>query len=356
MSRISVVGRAGAAAGVVAGMTALGVAAQRHAARRIMGRVDPEAGEQFGSLSGTAHTVLADDGTELHVEVDEPTLSAATSKSPPLTLVFCHGFALSEHEWHYQRRDLRDLGRLVFWDQRGHGRSGRGPDDSYTVEQVGADLRRVLDVIAPDGPLVLVGHSMGGMSILRLATTDPALFGDRVLGVVLVATSADERGRSLPVPLPSLVRRLAPGVATQLSRHPELVGRALELSDDLVLVLTQRYGFGSTSASPSMVDLVRDMHMSTPLDVLGDFMPSFETYDATGGLAALHRVETVVIAGTEDAIISSDRSADIVRQVPGAELVLLDGAGHMLPLERYPEVNQAVREIVARVQRHRVAL
>ena len=352
MSRLSVVGRAGAAAGLVAGVTALGVAAQRHAARRIMHRPDPEEAERFGDLAGTPHTVIADDGTQLHVEVDEPVQGAAGSSAPALTLVFCHGYALSQHEWHYQRRDLRDLGRLVFWDQRGHGRSGRGPDDSYTIEQLGADLRSVLDAVAPTGPIVLVGHSMGGMTILRLAATDPGRFGSQVRGVVLVSTSADERGRGLPVPIPGAVRRLAPGVAQQLSRHPDVLGRAMELSDDLVLVLTQRYGFGSSEVSPSLVDLTRDMHLSTPVDVLGAFLPSFEAYDATDGILALHAVDSAVVTGTRDAIIAPERSHDIVRMLPGADFVLLDGAGHMLPLERYPEVNQVIRETVTRVRRH----
>ena len=347
MSRLSVVGRAGAAAGVVAGVTALGVAAQRHAARRILGRPDSEGAEPFGSLSGEALTVLADDGSSLHVEIDEP---AVADPGAP-TLVFCHGLALSQHEWHYQRRDPRDLGRLVFWDQRGHGRSGRGPDDAYSVEQIGSDLHRVLDAVAPTGPVVLVGHSMGGMTILRLATTDPELFGERVRGVVLVSTSADERGRGLPVPMPAPVRRLVPGLGQQLSRHPEVLGRALELSDDLVLVLTQRYGFGSSDVPPSFVDLTRDMHLQTPVDVLTSFLPSFETYDATDGVGALHGVDTTVVTGTKDAMISCERSHDIVRMLPGAEFVSLDGAGHMVPLERYPEVNQAIREIVARVRR-----
>jgi pimeloyl-ACP methyl ester carboxylesterase len=351
VSRLSVLGRVGAAAGVVAGAAALGVAAQNHAARRIMRRPDPEATEEFGRLAGTPHTVLASDGTALHVEVDERA-GADGSTGDDLTIVFSHGFALSQHEWHYQRRDLRDLGRLVFWDHRGHGRSGRGPDGSYTIEQIGDDLRRVLETVAAAGPVVLVGHSMGGMAILRLATTNPGLFGERVRGVVLVSTSADERGRGLPVPLPGAVRRLVPGLTDQLSRHPEILGRALGLSDDLVLVLTQHYGFGSRDVPPSFVELTRDMHLSTPVDVLGGFLPSFETYDATDGIDALHHLDCAVITGTKDAIISSERSAAIVRRLPGAELVLLEETGHMITLERYPEVNQLIRETLARVRRH----
>ena len=66
-----------------------------------------------------------------------------------MTVVFCHGLALNQDSWHYQRRDLADLAedgaRLVFWDQRGHGRSGRGDAEHATIDQLGRDLRAVLD-------------------------------------------------------------------------------------------------------------------------------------------------------------------------------------------------------------------
>jgi len=60
--------------------------------------------------------------------------------------------------WHFQRRDLGRLGRLVFYDQRSHGASGRSPREHSTIDQLGADLFAVLRTVAPDGPIVLVGH------------------------------------------------------------------------------------------------------------------------------------------------------------------------------------------------------
>ena len=105
-------------------------------------------------------------------------------------MVFCHGFALTQETWHYQRRDLGDVGRLVFYDQRGHGRSGWGDREHANIDQLGRDLRRVVDAAAPTGPVVLIGHSMGGMTIMALADQAPELFGDRIVGVALLSTSA----------------------------------------------------------------------------------------------------------------------------------------------------------------------
>ena len=80
----------------------------------------------------------------------------------------------------------------VIYDQRSHGRSERAPRASCTIDQLGHDLAAVLRALAPDGPLVLVGHSMGGMTIMALAEQQPELFAERVLGVAFLATSAAE--------------------------------------------------------------------------------------------------------------------------------------------------------------------
>ncbi len=114
-----------------------------------------------------------------------------------------HGFALDRRTWHFQRRFLAQLAdptvRQVIYDQRSHGRSERAPRASCTIDQLGRDLDAVLRALAPDGPLVLVGHSMGGMTIMALAEQRPELFAERVLGVAFLATSAGEvRSGGLP--------------------------------------------------------------------------------------------------------------------------------------------------------------
>ena len=194
------------AAGLVVGATAAGagaiVAAERIAISRLRGRPGP-AGEPFGSLRGLALTVLADDGVPLHVEINGP-------DTAPMTIVFCHGYTVNQDCWHFQRRDLSDH-RLVFWDQRDHGRSGRSAAGSGSIGQLGTDLKAVIDAAAPGpGPVVLVGHSMGGMTIMALADQYPGLFGTKVVGAVLISTAArglDSGSPWMPAPLrPALTR------------------------------------------------------------------------------------------------------------------------------------------------------
>ena len=138
--------------------TLLGLAAERAAvARRIRPRPevadDGRGGPPLGSLRGEPRVVISGE-VPLHVEVDE--LPGGIDDPSPLTVVLSHGYALTLDSWHYQRLALRGRYRLVFWDQRGHGRSGTGPEGSSTIDQVGEDLAAVIDEVAPTGPLVLL--------------------------------------------------------------------------------------------------------------------------------------------------------------------------------------------------------
>src|SRR5580693_5071532 len=147
-------------AGLTAGAAAAGagavIAAERLAAHRLRPYPDPAAGEPFGELRGREVVVLAPDGVPLHAEVNGP-------DDAPVTIIFCHGYALHQDSWHYQRRDLAGAARLVFWDQRGHGRSGRAAGEPVTVGQTGGDLDAVMRAtVTGRSRVILVGHSMGG--------------------------------------------------------------------------------------------------------------------------------------------------------------------------------------------------
>ncbi|MBK6956515.1 MAG: alpha/beta fold hydrolase [Actinomycetales bacterium] len=118
------------------------------------------------------------------------------------TVVLAHGWCLDHTSWHKVLADLqtrRDV-RVVLYDQRGHGKSSMGEVGDPTVRILGDDLREVIDMVAPDGPLVLAGHSMGGMSIMAYAGMHYEHFTGRVKGTVLASTAASIEGRT-PVPL-----------------------------------------------------------------------------------------------------------------------------------------------------------
>ena len=339
---------AGLAMGALAAGAAAGVAVERFAVRRALGRDDPMRDEPFGTLRGAPYPVTATDGVALHVEIDEPPTSGGSAS--PVTVVLCHGYALNLDSWHFQRRDLRDVARLVLWDQRSHGRSGRSTVPHATLEQTGRDLGTVIDEVAPDGPLVLVGHSMGGMSIMTLAEQRPALFRERVEGVALLATSAagltDAPSGLRGIP-GRLVGRVLPGVVSALGRRAAVVERGRALGRDLGFALTRRYSFAS-DVPPSYVEWTSDMLAATPIDVVADFFPDFDKHDRLAALSSMRDVETLVMVGRQDRVTPLTHSEAIARELPNARLVVLEDCGHMLVLERHELVTDELSALVGR--------
>jgi pimeloyl-ACP methyl ester carboxylesterase len=346
------VGLAAAGAGAL-----LGVAAERLAVGRPIlapfREKQQEDPEPYGRLHADAALVVrTPDGATLHVEIDEVERSGWFSDEPELTVVFCHGYALTMDSWHFQRKAMRGRHRLVLWDQRGHGRSGTprgGPGNGATIEQLGADLKAVLDEVVPTGPIVLVGHSMGGMTVMSLAEAHPNLFQDRVIAVALVSTSAGGL-RDMDFGLPRVgrfVRQLAPSAARALNRTPHLVARGRRLGSDLELVLVRRYSYASP-VSPALARFTASMIASTRLDVISDFLPVFSEHDKRQALAAMSSTQVLVLVGDSDLLTPVDHSADIVNRLPEAEHVVVRNGGHLVMLEHPDLVNEYLDRLIDR--------
>jgi pimeloyl-ACP methyl ester carboxylesterase len=340
-------------AGVTAGAAAAGVgavlAAERLAAGRLRLLPDPEAGELFGELRGRELTVTAPDGVPLHVEVDGP-------DDAPVTIVFCHGYALHQDCWHYQRRDLAGQARMVFWDQRGHGRSGRGAGRPVTVDQTGDDLAAVLRAAAP-GRVVLVGHSMGGMTIMALAGGHPDLFGSQVAGVALIATAAgglsnpDGLLPGWPSPLRTFLQRAAPTVLRGVAagRRATLVERGRLMSREAELLATRFLAFGDPHASLALTEFTERMIRQAPVGVIADFYGALLGCDQSAVLDVLGKVPVTVITGDRDRLIPPRLGAELAAGIPGARIAMVAGAGHALMLERPDVVDDAIRSLLAEV-------
>jgi pimeloyl-ACP methyl ester carboxylesterase len=337
------------AAGLVVGATAAGagaiVAAERIAISRLRGRPGP-AGEPFGSLRGLALTVLADDGVPLHVEINGP-------DTAPMTIIFCHGYTVNQDCWHFQRRDLSDH-RLVFWDQRDHGRSGRSAAGSGSIGRLGTDLKAVIDAAAPGpGPVVLVGHSMGGMTIMALADQYPGLFGTKVVGAVLISTAARglESGSPwMPAPLRPALTRALPTVLNGAAKGKRaiLVERGRRVSADLAFLTTRLIGFGDGDVSPDTVAFLEQMIRDTPIEVVARFCQALLSCDMRDSLPVLGTVPVTVVVGEKDRLIAARLGIELAAEIPGARLVWVPGAGHALILERPDVVNRAITELLAR--------
>ncbi|MGW7573648.1 alpha/beta fold hydrolase [Streptomyces sp. NPDC054765] len=406
-------GVAGAAIGVVAAGAAAGVAIERMTVGRGMrrrARLALDAAGPYGTLRGIPGAAIAEDGTELYYEVDEPgpepgrpekhdaaarpgvngkpakhgkhdrsakpvrgkearaaqeaqgglrkrlTVALGRRSAAP-TVVFSHGYCLSQDSWHFQRSALRGTVRTVHWDQRSHGRSSRGHGqidgtEPVTIDLLGRDLKAVLDAAVPEGPIVLVGHSMGGMTVMALADQFPEYVAERVVGVALIGTSAgrlSEVGFGLPSMGVKAFHWLAPGVLKALGWQREIVERGRRATADLFAGLIKRYSFGTPEkVDPGIARFGERLIEATPIDVVAEFFPAFAVHDKTEALVAYDAVPALVLAGESDLITPADHSRSIAEVLPEAELVCVPGAGHLVMLERPELVNDHLVSLVER--------
>jgi pimeloyl-ACP methyl ester carboxylesterase len=336
---------AGLATGIAAAGVGAVIAAEKIAVGRMRTQPDPAAAEPFGQLRGRPVPVIADDGVALYTEI-------TGLEDAPVTLIFCHGYTLSQDVWHYQRQDFAAEARLVFWDQRSHGRSGRSPQDHISIDQLGADLAAVLAAtVPPGGTAILIGHSMGGMTIMALAALQPELFGTTVAGVVLISTAAAgvDPVCWLPAPLRPAARVAAPpllrGSAT--GRRADVVERLRQSAGDLAFLSTRLIAFGDPDISPAAVDFLESTIRATPIDVIADFFAALRDHDKRSALPVLGRVPVTVIIGGADRLIPLRRSEDLAAAIPGARLVVVAGAGHAIILERPDTVTEEISDLIA---------
>ncbi|MFJ4919967.1 alpha/beta fold hydrolase [Streptomyces sp. NPDC088725] len=366
-------GVVGGAIGVIAAGAAAGLAIERLTVGRGMrrrARLALDTSGPYGTLRGTPGEAVADDGTRLSYEIDDIGKPDPQTAGPrrrrlfggkppaPVTVVFSHGYCLSQDSWHFQRAALRGIVRTVHWDQRSHGRSARGAGQRgpgavpVTIDQLGRDLKAVIDAAAPEGPLVLVGHSMGGMTIMALADQYPELIRDRVVGVAFVGTSSGRLGEvnyGLPVAGVNAVRRVLPGVLKALGSQAELVERGRRATADLFAGLIKRYSFSSKDVDPAVVRFAERLIESTPIDVVAEFYPAFIEHDKEQALPVFLEVPALVLAGESDLVTPSSHSESIADLLPDAELVLVPDAGHLVMLEHPEVVTDRLADLLVRV-------
>ena len=296
------------------------------------------------------YTITADDGVALSVEEVDP----ADGGAPEFTVILIHGYTLDRRSWLYQRNELAHSTaprvRQVLFDLRSHGRSGRSPRSACTIEQLGRDLHSVLRAAAPEGRIVLLGHSLGGMTIMALAEENPELFAEQICGVAFLNTSAGDIGRSgLPKPLLSRRNPIMPvaGVLSRWEPSARAVDRGREMSRNLVWGLTRKLAFGDEAVEPALVELMYMMIRATSFEVMTDFLAVFGAHNRYAALAGLQYAKALVLGADGDRLIQFQHSEAIAALLPDAELVQVEGSGHLTMLEQPKRVNEHLLDLLA---------
>nr|WP_068276345.1 alpha/beta hydrolase [Aldersonia kunmingensis] len=292
--------------------------------------------------------VVADDGVPIAVREYGPA-------GAQLTVVFLHGHCLHAESWVYLCQHLapqwgEDV-RIISYDHRGHGSSGLATQDSCTLEQLGDDLDAVLRTVAPAGPVVLIGHSMGAMAALAYLRLRPEAIGTRVVGIGLIATAATGLttlglGRYLHRPTISLLQ----GAVRHAPRTMEVTKR---LGGRLCGRIARVASFGRGPANPNMVALAAAMLNDTSIVTMAAFLGSFIDLDESDTLRLLTDVPVLVLVGSADLLTPPEHSRSIATRLPHAEFVCVEGAGHSVILEDPAGVAAAVVQLVNRARYRR---
>lgn len=338
--------KAGLMAGV-AGLSAVSTAAGVSAARALRHRKairDAYDGEDFALLEADRGCVITTpDGVPLVVREVGPITA-------PLTVVFAHGFCMRMGSFHFQRAALAERWgeqvRMVFYDQRGHGQSGTAPIETYRVDQLGRDLDTVLQVMVPRGPVVLVGHSMGGMTVLSHARQFPQHYGRRIVGAAIISSAAEGVSRS---PLGEILRNPALEAVRFAARYaPKLVHRTRGATRSMLRPILRTASFGDEAISPSVVEFNEAMIHDTPIDTLVAYLHALEVHDETAALPVLARIPTLIACGDHDLLTPVKHSEDMAAALPDSLLVIVPGAAHLVMMERPEVINDALVRLVER--------
>ncbi len=288
------------------------------------------------SRDGERRRVPGPNGAELEVET--------TGRADGPTLLFTHGWGLDGTVWDDAKRDLGERFRIVTWDLPGLGRSSRPADKSEALEVFADSLQAVLGTV--HGPAVLVGHSIGGMTLQTFARRHPQALGAQVKGLVLVNTTytAPDRtmlGRKLftvlrePLIIPLMRLSVLLSPILWLQNWLSYLNGSMEIAHRLL-------GFGKHATRPRLELSARLAAKGSPaVQSRGNI--AMLRWDASDVLPRL-TIPTLVLTGGRDLLTQEDAGAHIDAAAPGARRTHFDDAGHMGFLERPEDYNRAMAE------------
>jgi pimeloyl-ACP methyl ester carboxylesterase len=296
--------------------------------------------EPHRERAGTTQHIVRPDGTKLEVQI------LGLANGP--TVILTHGWGNDGDAFYYVKRQLGEHVRLVFWDLPGHGRSSRAVNNDYTTERLAADLRAVIESCGSE-PVTLVGHSLGGMTVLTLCRLYPELLNTRVASLVLVHTTYTDPLRTTS--MSGLYKAL------QKPLLEPLLHLTIWLSPVVWLMNWISYWNGSAHRSTArqsfagtetrgQLNFAASYTVQTSPAVLARGALGMLRYDAQDALARI-TVPVRVIAADGDSVCLPEASQFMAATIPSARLHTLGPARHLGLMERNEDFSRLLESAVA---------
>lgn len=237
------------------------------------------------------------------------------------TIVLLHAFPLGAGMWEPQIRAIPQGWRLITPDLRGFGGSTATDGPSPTMEDYASDVLSLLSELGI-GRAVIGGCSMGGYATFALLRRAPELASGVVLADTRMGADSPE-GRANRRSMLALLDREGPsGIAREMM--PKLLGPT------------------TRDADPTIESTVRRLiKQQSPEGIRAAIQRMMDRSDATAVLEAL-RVPALIVVGEEDALTPVEESRKMAAVIPGAQLEILPGAGHLSNLEQPARFNTAL--------------
>lgn len=295
-------------------------------------------GKPVGAGRDQGKMIKSRSGSTLYVEQYGPA-------GAPI-LVFTHGWGMDATFWNAARDELGDRFRIVRWDLPGLGRS-RAADGKVSLELFAADLGDVLETL--DRPAVLVGHSIGGMTIQTLLRDRSALRG-RISGVVLLNTTFTNPLRTMVFSRTLLALQkplLEPAMRLMILAHPIAWLSKWQSYLSGGTHAAMRLGFGG-AVTRHQLDHAALLATKAPPAIESRGNLAMLHWDAEGALAAA-QIPSLVVGGDIDIVTKVEASERLAR-APKSALHVITGANHLGPMEQSGVYNAAIAKFATSLQ------
>lgn len=295
----------------------------------------PAGSDEPSAMHGESHTLQRADGTTIHAE------TFGQPGAP--VLIFTHGWSTDQAEWYYAKKQLAGQYRIITWDLAGLGATSRWADQEVTLERMATDLHTVLG-LSEGKPVILIGHSIGGMINLTFCKLYPEDLGTRVAGIVEVDSSYTNPVRTTKNSKLNLAlqKPVAEPILHAMVPLSELVrfSNWLSYHEGLLYLNNAQSSFDHTETR-GQVDMVsRYQFLSSPGVVARGTLAMFH-WDMTPELPRVS-VPTLMIVGRHDTTTVPEASQTMAGTIPHGQLQVVPVGRHYALLESHEAVVEAI--------------